>query len=149
MLKELFPNGKVLFQNQGTKLFVIAEHESLVDDFSIEKIGNTNDIEGNCFSFSIRLNAVKSNGRKRYTIYPHLIEEFVNTKLNNIGAKIVSKSIVNEGVIISNKGNMKCSHSSVFVSGKLVVENKDKFFNCLHFGIGKAKGFGFGLLNIF
>lgn len=155
MLKEIFPfEGKLLFQQQGSILCVMTDLE--IDskyslDFRIEKIGDTKQylLPGICLNFSIRLNAVKANKRKRYAIYPEMVESFIDAKLSEIGADIHNRVIMNEGILVSQRKGIKCSHSSVLVTGSLVIKDLDKFSEVLHTGIGKAKGFGFGMLNIF
>ncbi len=155
MLKEIFPGeGKLLFQRQGSILYVLTNLEidlKYQDDFRIDKIGNTSKyLKFNIpLNFSIRLNAVKSNKRKRYTIHPEMVETFVDTKLGNIGVEVKHRMIINEGVLISERNGEKCSHSSVLVVGSLVIKDLDEFSKVLYTGIGKAKGFGFGLMNIF
>jgi hypothetical protein len=154
VLKSIFPGeGKLLFQQQGSMLYVMTDlviDSKYSDDFRIELLGDSfKYLNDTAFNFSIRLNAAKANKHKRYTIYPDMIEPFVDSKLSDIGAEIHNRVIMNEGVLASIRKGVSCCHSSVLVVGSLTIKDLDKFSKVLHTGIGKAKGFGFGMLNIF
>ncbi|MEY2703609.1 MAG: hypothetical protein RLY43_2248, partial [Bacteroidota bacterium] len=103
MVKELFPgDGKVLFQKLGNKITVLTDiplAPEFKDNFEIENRGNVKQ-PADCIPFSIRLNPVKANKRKRYPIREEEIEEWVNNKLSNLGFEILYKTISKEGIDI-------------------------------------------------
>jgi CRISPR-associated protein Cas6/Cse3/CasE subtype I-E len=154
MLKELFPGeGKLLYQNKGSKLIVATDIKldpRFENEFNIEFFVKSNELinslDGECL-FSIRLNAVKSNKSKRFSIHRDQLNGWVDKKLE--GLDISYKTIKDEGIVVSDRKGKKCYHSSVLVTGFLKVGNKDVLNNIINNGIGHGKAFGFGLLNIF
>jgi CRISPR system Cascade subunit CasE len=156
MVKEIFPGiGKLLFQKVGSRLVVVTDlniDPKFMDRFEIEFQTTTEEYLSNIsgdIQFSIRINAVKSNKKKRFPIYRTELPEWINQKLSVIGADIRSKAIVDEGTIVSDRNGIKCFHSSVLVIGFLNIIDIDIFSNVVHTGIGHGKAFGFGLMNIF
>ncbi len=60
-----------------------------------------------------------------------------------------SLQISNIGVVIFNRDNaITQTHGSATFIGKLMVTDREAFMNSFKHGIGRAKGFGFGLLQI-
>lgn len=156
MVKEIFPGeGKLLFQRIGSRLVVETDLEidqRFVDSFQIQFLKTTEQALANISSevqFSIRLNAVKSNKKRRFAIYRNELQDWVDSKLSDIGAEVISRAVIDEGTVASDRRGMKCFHSSVFVTGFLKVIDLDKFAVVVHTGIGHGKSFGFGLLNVF
>lgn len=156
MAKEIFPGGgKLLFQKVGARLVVETDLDidpKFADNFEIQFIKTTEQILSSIsgdVQFAIRLNAVKSNKKRRFSIYRDLLHTWVDGKLSNIGAEIRSKVVIDEGTMVSDRKGMRCCHSSVFVTGFLNVTDLDRFANVVHTGIGHGKAFGFGLMNIF
>jgi hypothetical protein len=154
MLKELFPGeGKLLYQNKGSKLIVattISLDPKFENEFNIEFFGKSNDLINKLNGevlFSIRLNSVKGNKSKRFTLHKDQLPEWVDNKLSSLG--ICYKTIKDEGVIMSIRKGEKCYHSSVLVTGFLKTDDKEMLGNIVNNGIGHGKAFGFGLLNIF
>lgn len=156
MVKEIFPGvGKILFQKVGSRLVVVTDlniNPRFIDQFEIQYQTTTEEylskISG-VIQFSIRINAVKSNKKKRFSIYRAELPEWVDSKLSMIGADIKSKAIVDEGTIVSDRNGMKCYHSSVLAIGFLEITDLELFSNIVHTGIGHGKSFGFGLMNVF
>lgn len=156
MVKELFPgNGTVLFQSTGSKLIVvtsIALDSKFKDDLRIEKINFNLEID-EIIPFSIRLNSAKNykvNGkRKRRGLHLDELDNWVDSKLSNVGAQILSREIRSEGTMMSLRKNKKCWHSSVLVFGTMKITDLNTFENVFENGIGYSKSFGFGMFNIF
>jgi hypothetical protein len=156
MAKEIFPgDGKLLFQKVGARLVVETDLEidpKFADNFEIQFAKTTDQalssLSGDV-QFAIRLNAVKSNKRRRFPVYRDRLHAWVDGKLSGIGADIRSKVVIDEGTMVSDRKGMKCCHSSVFVTGFLNVTDLERFASVVHTGIGHGKAFGFGLMNVF
>lgn len=56
--------------------------------------------------------------------------------------------ISNTGVVVFNKDNAECTFNTATFKGTLQVVDKQKFIHSFEDGIGRAKGFGFGLLQL-
>lgn len=156
MLKEIFPGeGKLLYQRSGSKMIVLTDIcivKKFSESFEIEYIYDTKDVvtdTNGSMIFSIRLNAVKSNQRKRFSLHREELDQWVDNKLSGIGITVRTRSIIDEGTKVSNRGDMKCFHSSILVNGMLDIDDVDKFLQVIHNGIGHGKAFGFGMMNIF
>jgi len=52
------------------------------------------------------------------------------------------------GVIAFNKDNAQCTFNTATFMGVLNVVDREKFIECFKNGIGRGKGFGFGLLQL-
>jgi CRISPR-associated protein Cas6/Cse3/CasE subtype I-E len=156
LIKELFPNeGKILIHNLNNKLLILSDIEIAKEYKNCFHISYIKDVDNNSFSineqlpFSIRLNSSKMKYGKRFSVPLNELEQWCDNKLSNIGATIIVRQINNEGLIQSKRKNQICSHSSVFIQGMLQITNNKQFFNTIYQGIGHAKAFGFGLLNVF
>lgn len=156
MVKELFPgDGKILFQVNGDSVIVNTDIElspEFVGDKGIEYIGQSENFISNSndnLFFSIRLNGCKTVKNKRRSLPKNEIDEWVNIRLSDIGADILSKNIIDEGVNISFRQGSKMFNASILVVGMLRINNKEKFNNVINFGIGHSKMIGFGMMNVF
>jgi len=156
MLKEIFPgSGKLLFQKNGSRLLVetdIVIDKRFSDSFDVEIMAESEGVLESLpevVMFSIRLNAVKANGRKRFPVLRTNLSNWVSDKLSNIGAEIYSMKIIDEGMLVSYRQEVPCYHSSALVIGTLNIINVDEFAKVVHQGIGHGKAFGFGLMNVF
>ena len=156
MLKEIFPeNGKLLYQRNGSSLLVLTNIsiiEKFKGDFSIQKMGKLEDFfdrlgENNLFS--LRLNAVKANRRKKFSLYDEEVDDWVTKKLENIGLEIINCINTREGVLRSKRKGDYCYHNSVLVNGVMKIRDIERFEEAVRNGVGKGKAFGFGLVNIF
>jgi len=67
-----------------------------------------------------------------------------------LGFKVSSETLqVNhEGVLRYQKNGTTCTHNTATFTGKLTVTDRSRFIKTFEHGIGRAKGFGFGLLQI-
>lgn len=157
-LKEAFPGEcKVLFQRNNNTTLVLASNFA-ANSKALTFIGPLDSclvlppeatLAKKALAFSIRLNPVKAIQRKKYALEPSFIPDWVDSKLSTIGCTILSRSIINEGILRSTRKGEVCSHASVLVAGRLIVTNQSLFRSILEEGIGKAKAFGFGMLNVF
>jgi CRISPR system Cascade subunit CasE len=155
MLKEMFEgNGNVLYQNNGTSLTVLSNIElnpAYRNHIGIECVDSIRNIltKRDSFAFSIRLNCAKHVKGKHVGVLKDDMDDWICSKLSDIGAEITSKSFNVEGNIQSVRKGINVTHSSVLVFGMLAIIDQDKFEETLTNGIGRAKAFGFGMLNIF
>ena len=61
---------------------------------------------------------------------------------------ISSLTIGKTGVVTFMKGKDQVTHNSATFTGRLHVVDQDKFIRSFNEGIGRARGFGFGLLQL-
>ena len=105
------------------------------------------------YGFEIILNPVKRDSRTRKLIpitgKSDLLEWF-KTKSPSWGFKTDEKTLM---VLISSvrkfkKGGNEITHNTATFKGQLEVTDREMFIHSFENGIGKAKSFGFGLLQI-
>jgi len=157
MVKEAFPGeGKTLWRRRGSHLLVLTEcslANSLGDSDMIETLGEVvSNLERNLADkvpFTIRLNACKAQGHKRFCLPANEVEGWALNKLSGLGFEICSARVVNEGRVVSMRQGKKNTHGSVVVDGVLKVVDRDALIRSLTSGIGHAKSYGFGLLDVF
>lgn len=153
VLRSIFPGtGKLLYQGFGSSLLVLAEDKTEHNGVLVEECGSADEILNrldDVVMFSVRLNAVKANKRKRYALDREQSNPWVRNKLSGLGFDILDLTIKDEGMVVSERRGSKCYHSSLFVAGLLNITNRDVFNSAVKNGIGHGKAFGFGLLNVF
>jgi CRISPR-associated protein Cas6/Cse3/CasE subtype I-E len=156
MLKEAFPGkGRVLWRDRGNHILVLTNcklEPKLTDSDLIDSIGKLADVLAgvtNPTPFNIRLNASKRSQGKRVALSPSEISSWVGSKLNNIGITTSGVRIVNEGKLLSRRKGAVNTHNSVDVGGVLEINDRKAFIENLTLGIGHAKAYGFGLLDVF
>jgi len=156
-IKEIFPGTqKPRWQDCDSCVVAVSDEKPVVvlgSDFEIEDYGNVESYldkyVGRPLPFSIRLNACKKHYRSRVSLCEDEIEKWVGKKLSNIGGEVSNINFKYEDKNISIRQDKTNTHSSVFVVGTILVNNIDVFKKVLHDGIGHAKSYGFGLLNVF
>lgn len=156
MVKEVFPgDGKVLFQNNGSKLLILSEanlDSKFSDSILLEDLGDVEQYIDRCedeCTVSIRLNPVKANKRKKFPIRSDELDDWIKKKFQEVGLDILEANIINEGVVVSERHGEFCYHSSTLVQARCKVLDRRAFSEAVRNGIGKGKAFGFGALNIF
>lgn len=155
IIREIFPGEqKLLWKERGNHLLVLAtdridpraDGDERIQFMSSlhNKIAEVKDTD-----FSIRINSAKRTNGKRVCIPSDELEEWTSKKLSGLGFKLREFQIANEGKIVSLRRGVPNTHASVFVSGILTVDDRDVFIETMKSGIGHAKAYGFGLLDIF
>ena len=142
---------RVLFQHTPTCLYVLSERPSSravgrQAEVDVDKLS----LAGEQHFFSLRLNAARRSpgGGKRVSIPLPKMREWVSSKFARAGVEADFDYSV-EGTRRSRKGEATVSLQSVMVTGVLTVKDSSAFKQALCSGIGHAKGFGFGMLNVF
>ncbi|MBF0376317.1 MAG: type I-E CRISPR-associated protein Cas6/Cse3/CasE [Desulfamplus sp.] len=107
------------------------------------------------YGFEVVLNPVKRDNKSGKLISvrgrQNLLQWFIDkTEKGELGFTVDSKTLqVNrEGVLRYQKNGATCTHNTATFKGKLKVTDRSKFIQTFEKGIGRAKGFGFGLLQI-
>ncbi len=155
-LTRIFDQGDILFQRGKFQTVVLsdkypANHHPGVATKRVSAFLDSIDL-GSEFLFSLRLNPVVTkridHKGKRYPIERKRLRQWISRKLEDSG--MMAEYIYNsEGPRISMKQEYKITLSSVFITGMCGVTDANRFKTALTRGIGHAKGFGFGMLNIF
>ncbi|MCP4648591.1 MAG: type I-E CRISPR-associated protein Cas6/Cse3/CasE [PVC group bacterium] len=105
------------------------------------------------YGFEITLNPTKRDNTTRKTVAirgkEELMQWFIN-KTPQYGFNVDQRSIQvqNIGFQRFKKDDAVLTHSSATFKGKLKVIDREKFIKGFELGIGRARGFGFGLLQI-
>jgi len=160
---ELFPGElrNFLFADKGgdfnaRKILIISDRSPEIPKFG--KIESKPIPEGflehDHYGFEVTLNPTKRDKQTGKTVAirgrENLLQWFLG-KSSSLGFEIKPESleIRNAGVQTFNLGNDKVvTHNSATFVGKLQVTDRAKFQNSFRKGIGRAKGFGFGLFQI-
>lgn len=107
------------------------------------------------YGFEVVLNPVKRDNKTGKLISvrgkENLLKWLVDkAEQGELGFMVDPKSLqVNhEGVLRYEKDGATCTHNTATFTGKLQVTDRPKFIRTFEKGIGRAKGFGFGLLQI-
>lgn len=138
---------RVLFHVTDSEIIVISENKS--NNIPSEKV-DLNNYKDKVCNFCIRINPSKRDIKTRKIVGIDL--ENVKSWLKN---KFISNGIeanfqyIPEGTRNSKKGNKTISIFSVLCFGSFKISNFDLFEKAVKNGIGREKGFGFGMLNIF
>jgi hypothetical protein len=156
-IKSIFTgNTKVLFQKTlDKKLLVLSNKKLDNDNKSVKCLGNTDTFIRNAtwkntpIKFNIRLNGCKQVNRKAIKLLKKDINSWVDNKLSNIGVKILNRDIKDEGIQFSYRKKEANFHASLLVIGELMIEDVDLFKTFIESGVGRAKAYGFGMINIF
>ena len=114
-------------------------------------------LEGEYYRFEVILNPIQRNGPSKKTIPIRGIENLHNwfiQKAPAYGFEVEPESLLvsHIGVLVFEKikenKTYKQTHGTATFTGMLKVINRQEFINSFKHGIGRAKGFGFGLLQI-
>lgn len=107
------------------------------------------------YGFEVVLNPVKRDNRTGKLISvrgrENLLQWFINkTEQGGVGFEVFPQTLqVNHiGVLKYQKDGATCTHNTATFTGKLKVSDRSRFIRVFEQGIGRAKGFGFGLLQI-
>lgn len=105
------------------------------------------------YGFEITINPAKRDNKtgKITAILGNkqLLQWFID-KTPSFGFEVEPDSLQvnNAGVVQFEKDGAICTYNSATFLGKLTVCDREKFINSFEKGIGRAKGFGFGLLQL-
>jgi CRISPR system Cascade subunit CasE len=160
---ELFPGESrdFLFVDKGgdfnaRQILILSDHSPEAPQFGeiTSKPIPDSFLEHDHYGFEVTLNPTKRDKQTGKTVAirgrENLIPWFL-TKAPSLGFEIKEESleIRNSGVQTFDLGNGKVvTHNSASFIGKLQVTDRVKFQNSFRKGIGRAKGFGFGLFQI-
>jgi CRISPR system Cascade subunit CasE len=106
------------------------------------------------YGFEVTLNPTKRDSKTGKTLAirgSENLHQWLINKAPSLGFEIQAESleIRHAGVLTFDLGDGKVvTHNSASFVGKLKVSDRDKFKESFRKGIGRAKGFGFGLLQI-
>jgi len=160
---DLFPGDfrDFLFVDKGgdfnaRKILILSERKPEMPPYGIieSKRVPENLLEHDYYGFEVTLNPTKRDKQTGKTTAirgrENLLKWFLE-KAPSLGFVINSESLElrHSGVQTFNIGNGKTvTHNSATFVGKLKVADRDKFKTSFRKGIGRAKGFGFGLFQI-
>ena len=107
--------------------------------------------EGSQYLFDIRVNPARRDRKTGKVTSLHETNHvaWFKKKAEENGFEIIAIKTEDEGSRSSQKGQSTITIRSLFIIGMLIVKDKEKFNRALQHGIGRGKGLGFGLLNIF
>ena len=105
------------------------------------------------YGFEVRLNPTKrekSSGKTIAVIGEEKLAEWFLGKVHNFGIEVEKETlqIQKTGVQTFEKNGKEVTHGEATFLGKLRVINREAFIRSFKQGIGRAKAFGFGLLQI-
>ena len=107
-----------------------------------------------CYGFEVTLNPTQRNGPTKTTTpirgHENLYKWFIEkTPAWGFEVEPESLQVGGVGVVRFNRDkNVTQTHGTATFKGKLTVTDRVAFINSFRQGIGRAKGFGFGLLQI-
>jgi len=105
------------------------------------------------YGFEVVLNPTKRDGKTGKIIAVKGRENLLQwliLKAPGFGFEVMPNSLQvnNIGVVSYEKNGATCTHNTAIFIGKLKVIDRETFIKSFKQGIGRAKGFGFGLLQI-
>jgi len=140
-------------EESGIKVLIISEDQPLVPQYgSIEsKLIQTSFLEYQKYAFKVRLNPVVREQDKAHSIrgYEELASWFsLKQKQWGFSADPMRLELSSIGVVqIKGKQGPMTFNECTF-SGVLEVVDRSRFIKSFHDGLGRGKGFGFGLLQV-
>lgn len=151
-LKKIFDGANILFQRGQFETIVMSDQVPVVRETPMTVKMIAEDIasigKGSEFSFTIRLNPVKTKKGRRHPVEQNKLKAWINNKL--VSAGMDAEFVYNyEGLRMSRKKDYIITLASVYVIGMCEVMDAYRFKESLSTGIGHSKGFGFGMINIF
>ena len=151
-IKSIFPdpNDRVLFQRNDIGAFILSKNKPVIDTITSIDIALNKYITGNKHPFTLRINTVEKSfkTKKRIAIQAKNTKSWLNKKLQTAGI-IADFQYIPEGIRRSIRKNCVVSFYSILSFGVLTIVDQDLFRQALVNGIGRGKGFGFGLINVF
>jgi len=138
---------RVLFHVTDSEIIVISENKS--NNVVSEEI-DLNGYKDKICNFCIRINPCKRDAKTRKIIAIELVnvKSWLKKKFIENGIE-ANFQYIPEGIRRSKKGGQNISIFSVLCFGSFKVLNFDLFEKAINNGIGREKGFGFGMLNVF
>lgn len=140
---------------QERKILILSERKPMTPQFGsiVSKEIPESFLEHNLYGFEVILNPTKREKTTGKTVAIRGRENLLawfNSKALSLGFSIVNNclQVQNEGVQTFNKDGTLCTHNIATFIGKLAVADRVAFVKSFKEGIGRAKAFGFGLLQI-
>jgi len=139
----------------GRKILILSEFPPRSPSYgSIEsRIVPETFLQYDHYCFEVEVNPTTRNGASGKTIPlkdPHTIIQWFLRKASLYGFSVDEKSIQVEkiGVRRFSKKNHMVTQATATIKGFLTVTNRELFQQSFREGIGRARGFGFGLLQL-
>lgn len=104
--------------------------------------------EGQKIKWKIELNPTINKNGKRIPIYPAQTEEWTTNKLSPHGLSIQQLTTTPAQNITFIRNHRRITLASTIAIGTATITNPTELRNAITTGIGKAKGYGFGMLSI-
>lgn len=110
-------------------------------------------LQWNKYGFEVTINPVKRDNATGKLLAirgkQQLLEWFIG-KAPSFGFTVEPDclQINSAGVVQFEKNGVVCTYNSATFIGKLTVSDRSKFIESFEMGIGRAKGFGFGLMQL-
>jgi CRISPR system Cascade subunit CasE len=140
---------------QERKILILSERRPVTPEFGVVVFKEIPDsfLEHALYGFEVTLNPTKREKTSGKTLAIRGKENLLawfSAKAPLIGFEIEENSlqVQNVGVQTFDKDGSVCTHNTATFIGKLKVTNKAAFIKSFKEGIGRAKAFGFGLLQI-
>jgi len=151
-----FPQNprRVLFRKEDDSVILVSSYDIPkyeVDYFkSVSTLAyNMSYDTGDVLHFKLHANPVKqSNGKCVAITQDEDVLQWLGVMSVKNGFKTLQAIASKASPIISYKCKIKQTHNSVVFNGILKVENQKAFIHSLKNGVGRAKGYGFGLLSV-
>lgn len=149
-LMDVTDGKKCLFQRRGIEIDVLTEFPLAASRDVSDIIGRLNN--GHSTLFTARLNPVVTkfiDGKsRRVAVTGKDAVPWIEKMLAKHGIEGVF-DVRGEGPRLSRRQGTTVTHSSVLVSGILTVKDSKLVTAAVQSGVGHAKAFGFGMINIF
>lgn len=141
--------------SQERRVLILSERSPVVPVYGkiVSKDIPDTFLQGDLYGFEVTLNPTKREKATGKTVAvrgkENLIEWFT-AKAPTLGFEVVAGSlqVQNVGAQSFDKDGAVCTHGTATFIGKLKVINRETFIKSFKQGIGRAKAFGFGLLQI-
>lgn len=158
---DLFPGSDRTFlyyqypfaERRGVKILILSEDQPLVPaQGTIEsKMVKESFLRYRYYAFKVRLNPVTRLGGKATPVTGHdpLISWFLEKQERwGFVADASGLDLSDVGVATIQKGKNRITLNQCTYTGVLEVVDQDRFIEGFENGLGRAKGFGFGLLQL-
>ena len=140
---------------RGREILVLSEREPIEPKYGkiVSKKVTDSFLQFDHYGFEVVLNPTKRDNKTRKLVpvrgRENLVDWFVQ-KAPDLGFEVMPNSLqVNQiGVKIYQKNGTTRTHNTATFVGKLKVTDRETFLKSFKHGIGRAKGFGFGLLQL-
>lgn len=162
LVYSLFPGSQREFlyldqggDRRGKRILILSREQPQVPSIGTLHIKSipSGFLEHSSYAFQVKLNPVerKSGSAKFLPIVtrPELVDWFVKKQVTwGIAVDVDKIEIMDIGLQVIQKEDMKIVHNSVEYRGILDVADHERFKYSFEHGIGRGKAFGFGLMQL-